>query len=331
MEFAIRHAVYDLSLFSDFDEIAARFLPSIFTSFTYQDGVYALPENMDFMVMIYRTDIIRELGITLPDTRQDLYDRVLPVLNQNNMQFYYPADFSQFILQHGASYYREDGALSGLDSTEAFQGFKECAELFVNYGVPVSANFFSRFRTGEMPMGVGKYADYQLMSVGAPELTGRWAIAPLPGIRREDGTVDRSFAGTAGQCAVIMNSSQKKELAWDFLKWWTGTDAQRQFSSEIEALIGVEARWNTANLEAFDSIAWGKDNLEVFHEQWKWAGDIPVVPGGYFTSRHLTNAWNRVIINGQPVRIALEEAVEDINRELKMQREEYGLTRGDNA
>lgn len=169
------------------------------------------------------------------------------------------------------------------------------------------------------------------MSVGAPELTGRWAIAPLPGIRREDGTVDRSFAGTAGQCAVIMNSSQKKELAWDFLKWWTGTDAQRQFSSEIEALIGVEARWNTANLEAFDSIAWGKDNLEVFHEQWKWAGDIPVVPGGYFTSRHLTNAWNRVIINGQPVRIALEEAVEDINRELKMQREEYGLTRGDNA
>lgn len=104
-----------------------------------------------------------------------------------------------------------------------------------------------------------------------------------------------------------------------------------QFSSEIEALIGVEARWNTANLEAFDSIAWGKDNLEVFHEQWKWAGDIPVVPGGYFTSRHLTNAWNRVIINGQPVRIALEEAVEDINRELKMQREEYGLTRGDNA
>lgn len=113
VEFAIRHAVYDLSLFSDFDEIAARFLPSIFTSFTYQDGVYALPENMDFMVMIYRTDIIRELGITLPDTRQDLYDRVLPVLNQNNMQFYYPADFSQFILQHGASYYREDGALSG--------------------------------------------------------------------------------------------------------------------------------------------------------------------------------------------------------------------------
>lgn len=328
VEFAIRGAVHDLSSFPDFEETAERFLPSIFIPFEYNGGVYALPENMDFMVMIYRKDIIAELGIRLPDTRQDLYDHVLPVLNQNKMQFYYPADFTQFLFQNGAAYYREDGAYSGLDSAEAYQGFKECAELFINYGVPVSANFFSRFRTGEMPMGLGKYADYQLLSVGAPELMGRWGIAPLPGTRTADGQVDRSHGGIAGQCAVIMSNSEKKEQAWQFLRWWTETDVQLQFANEIEAMIGVEARWNTANLEAFDAIPWGDADLAVFHEQWKWAKEVPIVPGGYFTSRHLTNAWNRIVINGQPVRMALEEAVADINRELLMQREEYGLTGG---
>ena len=117
-------------------------------------------------------------------------------------------------------------------------------------------------------------------------------------------------------------------LFWQFLRWWTETDVQLQFANEIEAMIGVEARWNTANLEAFDAIPWGDADLAVFHEQWKWAKEVPIVPGGYFTSRHLTNAWNRIVINGQPVRMALEEAVADINRELLMQREEYGLTGG---
>jgi len=49
------------------------------------------------------------------------------------------------------------------------------------------------------------------------------------------------------------------------------------------------------------------------------------VLGGYFTSRHLNNAWNSVIIDGEPVRDAMEKAVEDINRELRMKQEEYGV------
>jgi maltose-binding protein MalE len=42
--------------------------------------VYALPETMDFTVMIYRQDVMRELGIDLPETWTDLYQRVLPRL-----------------------------------------------------------------------------------------------------------------------------------------------------------------------------------------------------------------------------------------------------------
>ena len=38
----------------------------------YQDGVFALPETMDFTCMIYRQDVLTELGLTLPETWEEL-------------------------------------------------------------------------------------------------------------------------------------------------------------------------------------------------------------------------------------------------------------------
>ena len=50
-----------------------------------------------------------------------------------------------------------------------------------------------------------------------------------------------------------------------------------------------------------------------------------IVPGGYFTSRHIINAWNRVVINNENTRDSMEEAVADINKEIAVKIEEFGL------
>lgn len=329
VEFAIRDATYELSAFPDFTEVKERFLDSLFVPYTYDNGsgpgIYALPETMNFNVMFYRKDIISELNIRIPQTRQELYKDVLPVLYQNNLQFFFPVDFSQFIFQHGADYYTEDGKYSALGTPEGFQAFKECTEVFMNYGVPVTADFFNRMRSGEMPMGISNFRLYMLFTAAAPELVGRWGIAPIPGTMKSDGTIDRSAGGLAGECAIIMNQTEKPDAAWKFLKWWTSDEVQAEFGKEIESLVGTDARWNTANLDAFNSLPWGEGDLEVIQQYWERAKEPPVVLGSYFTGRHLNNAWNRVIINGQPIRDALEEAVYDIDRELRMKREEYGV------
>ncbi|MDI6618571.1 MAG: extracellular solute-binding protein [Clostridiales bacterium] len=329
VEFAIRDTVYDLSKFKDFKEVSKRFLPNIFIPYEYNGGIYALPETMDFTVMFYRKDIVSDLGIKLPNTREELYDHVLPVLYQNGLEFYYPVDFSQFIFQHGGSFYTMDKKKTGLDTPEAYMAFKECSELYTNYAIPIVANFYNRFRTGEMPMGIGNYGLYLQLSVAAPELAGRWGIALLPGIKKADGTIDRSNGGLAGQCDMIMKQSKHPEESWKFLDWWTSNTVQTRFAREIEATIGTEARWNTANMEAFENLSWNKEDIEVIEEQLKWAKETPNVLGGYFTGRHINNAWNRIVINGEPVRDSIEQAVEDINREMKMKQEEYGVS--DNA
>lgn len=330
VEFAIRNGVVDLKQFPEYEEVSQQFLPGVLIPFKYEDGVYALPETMNFKVMIYRKDIMDKLGIKLPQTWEELYSNVLPALYQNNLQFYYSKDdFTPFLFQHGGEFYRDDGKLSGLDSPQAFDAFKEFTELFTHYGVPVVANFYNRFRTGEMPIGIGNYMDYLMLVTAAPELAGRWDIAPIPGRIRNDSVIDRTVGGISGEADIILSATDDKKTSWDFLKWWLSSETQTVFASEIEAIVGVEARWNSANLSAFSASNWKNEDLEVIRDQWTWAKDIPNVLGGYFTPRHINNAWNRVVLGNQDVRSSLEEAVEDINKELRMKQEEYNKDDGE--
>ncbi|HOJ09397.1 MAG TPA: extracellular solute-binding protein [Clostridiales bacterium] len=331
VEFAIRDAVVDVSQFSDYEEIEKRFLKNIMIPYKYKEGVYAIPETMDFTCLYYRKDILEKYNILIPDTRYELYHYLLPELYQNGMSYYQPHDFTSFLLQNGGSYYTEDGLYSALDTPKAFQAFREYTEMFTHYSVPVNANFFNRMRTGEMPIGIGGYGLYMQLSTAAPELVGRWGIAPIPGVLEGDGSVNRSNAGIAAQCDIILQQSGKKKEAWEFIKWWTSKEVQIQYARELEALVGIEARWNTANAEAFESLEWRQEDLDVFNEQWKWANETPVVLGGYFTGRYINNAFNSVVVAGNKTpRDALEDAVREINKELKMKQEEYGVFRDEN-
>lgn len=325
VEFAIRDQVYDLSQMEGFEAVKDRFVEATLTPYEYNGGTFALPETMNFNVMFYRKDILSRYGIDLPRTRQQLYDYVLPALYQNGMEFYFGRDFTQFLFQNGGSFYTEDGMRSALDTAEAYVAFKEYTELFTNYGVPETANFYQYMRSGIMPLGVGDFNMYMQLSVAAPEIAGKWGIAPLPGVVQEDGSIDRTAGAITDKGDVIMKQSDKPEQSWEFLKWWSSAEVQTQFAREVEALMGAEARWNTANKEAFLSLSWSDKDIAVLEEQWAWARETPTVLGGYFTSRHLTNAWTSVVISGDDVREALEQAVKDINRELRMKQEEYGV------
>lgn len=325
VEFAIRDQVYDLSKMEGFAEVKERFVPATLTPYEYMGGTFAIPETMNFNVLYYRKDILAQNGIDLPETREDLYDYVLPALYQHRLEFYFARDFTQFLFQNGGEFYTEDGMRSALDTPEAYQAFKEYTELFTNYGVPKTANFYQRLRSGISALGVGDFNTYMQLSVAAPEISGKWGIAPLPGVMKEDGTIDRSAGAITEKGDIIMKQSKKPEQSWKFLKWWSSAEVQSTFAKEVEALMGAESRWNTANKEAFLSLDWDDEDIATLEEQWKWAKETPVLLGSYMTTRHLTNAWTTVVISGGNVREALEQAVKDINREMRSKQEEYGV------
>jgi ABC-type glycerol-3-phosphate transport system substrate-binding protein len=327
VEFAIRNALLPMSQFDGYDQVVTRFPPGALIPYGYRDQVYALPETQNFSMLFYRTDILDSLGLKPPQTWEELYDMIW-VLQQNGFDFYYPPGpdgVTPFLFQNGGDFYTKDGLRSALDTSDGLAAFKEWTALYTNYHTPKFANFFNRFKTGEMPIGIADYWTYVLLSTAARELSGRWGMAPIPGKPMPDGTINRATGGS-GDAVVIFKQSEHPQEAWEFVKWWTSTETQSRYAIELEALLGVEARWNTANVEALQEMAWPRHDIEAIREQWRWFQQRPVVLGGYFTPRHVDNAWNRVVLQGWNSREALDEAVRQINRELRKKQEEFGIS-----
>ena len=75
-----------------------------------------------------------------------------------------------------------------------------------------------------MPVGISGYTLYNTLSVFAPDIAGKWAFAPLPGVEQEDGTIENT--GTLSiTSSIIMEQSEDPEASWAFLKWWTSPSA----------------------------------------------------------------------------------------------------------
>ncbi|MBR4073089.1 MAG: extracellular solute-binding protein [Clostridia bacterium] len=323
-EFAMRNALVDVSKYEGFKDIEKRFISEHFVPLCYEGGVFALPETQNFMAMVYRKDILSRLGLSIPNTWQEVYEKIIPVLNQNNMQFYVQMSamgYDMFLYQLGGKYYHDDLKTTALDSVEAYRAMVEYTELYSLYGVPKSANFYNRFRSGEMPIGIVDYATYMTVKAAASDISGKWGISLVPGHKREDGSIDRSHNLLSSECCMILDQSDKKDDAWKFLNWWTTEETQLEYANRLESLLGTSARWVSANHNAFGKLAWENDEIDTIMESFKYADQAPVVLGGYYVTRHITNALNRVIVSGINPRDSIEEAVEDINKELKRRRE----------
>ena len=331
----IRGALYDLTQFEDFGEVAQRFSSGLFIPYTLGDGIYAMPETVNFWVMFYRTDILEALNIEVPNSLEDV-KLILPELQRRNMNFYYPTagmtgtkvfpGTLPLILQSGGSLYGDTVADTTLDSEASLNGFRELTELFTVYNLDTdvpSPGFYQQFRDGTLPIGIADLSTYNLLLNAAPELDGLWDIALFPGITDENGVVQRWTTGGA-ETMGILSQTTRADDAWTFLKWWSSTEIQSQFGSQLQSTYGSEYIWPTANTEAFASLPLKSSHKTVIMEQMEWMTEAPWVLGTYMLERELSNAFISVVADGTDARRALDTAVKRINRETYRKLEEFG-------
>ena len=73
-------------------------------------------------------------------------------------------------------------------------------------------------------------------------------------------------------------------------------------------------------------LPWPVEDFKNLDRQFEWVKGIPEVPGGYYTSRNLTNAFATVVIDKKVgPREALTDSVRYINDEIENKRKEFGL------
>ena len=330
VNYALRKALRDLSEFPDLPDRLKQYRPSAYEAFKIGNSVYALPETETFPMMFYRGDVLEEMNIKVPETWSELHDAIsllqrsylevgLPSLENNDLTAFYT-----LIAQMGGQIYNDDHSRTALSLPIAINAFTEWSEFYTKYKVPQKLDMLTRFRTGEAPIVITTYSFYNSLAIAAPEIKGLWDFTMVPGIKKEDGAIDRSVVSDSTG-AVIFANAKDKDASWEFLKWWTGEQAQASFGRELEYLQGPAARWPTANLAAAGQLSWDTATLEGINRQRATAVGIPEVPGGYITNRYVGNAIRLVINNGGNPREMLLDWDVKINDEISFKRKEFGM------
>lgn len=324
--YAMRNAAYPLSDFDDFNEVAKRFDPATLIGVNYLDKYYGLPENLDYEMLFYRTDIFDEMNIDVPQTWNDLIS-ISSILANNNMEIAMsvsPDSYLYLLKQRGLDVYKDDGKVCVLDDIGAIEVFDMFTNFFVSYGFPLTYNFVNRFRTGEIPIGIANFSTYNSLVISAPEINGLWDMTLLPGTEREDGSLNR-VATVSVSYVMMLSDTDKPEDAWEYMKWWLEAEQQITYADEIESVLGPSSRYNSANIEAFQSSNWSREQRNEIIAQRQHLTAVEPVPGGYYLTRNITNAFRNVVYKGMSATDAMFEYTHKINAEIDKKREEFGL------
>lgn len=337
---AMRDALMPLNEFDEYDEVVSWFHSSAMIPYTYRNKAYALPEQQIFHMMFIRTDIFNELGLEIPETWEEVY-QIARVLQRNNLQIglpYLTTDannlvstgmsaqniYPTLLVQRGGSVFKEDGSATALDTPEALEAFEEWVSFYTQYSFPLLKDDYNRFRTGEIPMTITSYTFYNQLVMAAPEIRDEWVMVPIPGIRQADGSINRTECASGTGC-VILGDCEDAESAWKFLKWWVSAEVQAEYGLMAEALLGPTGRYATANMEAFRQLPWSSQDAAIIMEQWDQITEIPEIPGGYYVSRNLDNAFRACVYRRENTRETLSTWNKSSNDEIARKRKEFNL------
>lgn len=346
IQLAARGVLTDLTTFSDFDEVKTRFADDATVLYQYNGGTYGLPCDQTFPMLFYRSDILSEYDFD-PATDLNTWDGLLnclPTLQRNYLEvglilpvmtstggttqvsaITEPGNtFAMLLLQQGLNYYNEEQTKTTFDTQEAVNAFDTWTKFYTTYSFQQTYDAFTRFRTGDMPVVIQNYTFYNQLSVAAPEIKGCWGFQPVPGTVQEDGTINHA-ANSNGSGAIIFTKAADQEGAWDFIKWFTSTDAQVKYGNNIESILGTMGRYATANEEALQQLSWTTSEVNLLLDQLNSQVEIPIIPASYGVTRNVMNAFRAVVNDYDNARDTLFWYNKDINDEITRKLEDLGL------
>ena len=358
INYAIRSAVVPITKYIEKDtEVLNDFNDACMGPLVMLNEYYGVPETVSFSMMFYRKDALANLGISVPQTWDDLLTAV-PVLQSSNMLIGLTRNYNMFLYQAGGDRWEKGGMgygseefvgtqyegskytelmkdakfssyfdymTIGYGTNTALDTFKYMCRFYTDYGFPVTFDAANRFRTGEMPLVISDAVGmYNQLTVFATEIRGLWMFTKVPGTVRSDGkNYQTSIAGVTA--VIMMNGVEDADSSWDFIKWQVSPDVQSYYGNNMVSLIGPSAKYATANMNALLKMSWTTEEYNELYSQFQELALIPNYPGSYIIDRYLDFAFLNSYNDGlEPVE-QLEGYIKTINKEITRKREEFEL------
>lgn len=332
VELGIRGSLLDLkkTFGEEYDWLEAQLFPAITKQVHFEGTRFGLPQNVSVMNACYRTDILAEMGMEIPETWDDVR-AMLPKLQANGRDagFFYGSPSSNaiwgaytLITQHGGNFFMPDGFTSAMDLPESIRGFVEYIELYTKHNMPKAGAGMTQFRTGEWVMFIEGYWTYSNLVASAPEIEGRWAPGLIPGTKRPDGTINHGTF-TGGTNFGIPSTTKNYKEAWEFMKWFLSAEVQAKFVNELRArtpgaLMVPSAPEALHNLDTLpEAIAM------AIHDQINESVAVPYAPTQSVHYRYVEFAIQKCIQQGADPETEAKLAAQEMNREMETRKIEY--------
>jgi len=335
INYAIRGALLPVEGFDGFEETTTAFTESAMLVLGIEDKYnvmhyYGLPEQQTFQMMFVRVDILSNLGVEIPKTWESVFAD-LPILDANNMEIGILPDldasplYTMFMYQNEGNLFADNGMRINLDSIKGLDSFETMCNLYTVYSFPYAFDAATRFRSGEMPIVIRNYTDmYNTLKVYANEIDGLWTFVPVPGTEDANGNINNCVMSSV-TADVLVKGCRNLESSWEFLRWFTGAQAQSDYAKEMVAILGDSAKQATANRESLVMMPWTTDEISQIMLQFENLAAIPNYPGYYILARYTKFAFLSAYNEDKDPVSEILSYINTINKEITRKRDEFEL------
>ncbi|PSL37284.1 carbohydrate ABC transporter substrate-binding protein (CUT1 family) [Labedella gwakjiensis] len=280
---------------ADYPNLASEnFISGVSGDATAIDGeVVSVPWVSDTRVLFYRTDILAESGIDEPPaTWDELRADAKTLAGRGDGQYgYYVPQWDSALpvvmtWDHGGDIVNGDGAVDF--DTLAFESAVDVyTGLYADGSVPTNSDFDQTqgFTSGVTPMLVSGPYLAAAITEAAPELEGKWSVAPIPG-------ADADTSLLAGSNMGVWGSTDNEEGALRLLDYLSEPETQLTW-------YGLDGQLPTATAALEDPSLTEDPLVAVYAEQLQDAKILPLVPNwDGDTGKTLLDSLNAIVLNG---------------------------------
>jgi multiple sugar transport system substrate-binding protein len=311
MEFGELGALVDLreAFPGDVAFMEESIFPGILDSTRVGDKVFGIPFDLSQHIVYYRTDMVPEppenweaLLNTLIDLKKR--DKAV-VLDWGSLEW---IGYAPFLWQAGGDFYNEDMTKVTLDTPEAAQALNYMAELYKSGMPKTQVPLEQGMRTGDYPLAISGNWKIISLTVGAPEIKGKWDIAMLP-----EGPAGKRTAFLGGRIMSIFSRSRMRDEAWEFIQFLFKPENQVKM---YKASLETEDSYLPPNMDTWEDLPMEARFKEVLEAQAMDAKGPPPVLSWDASARFVNHAIQKVVLKGADASDELRKATRDMQAEL---------------
>jgi multiple sugar transport system substrate-binding protein len=304
--------------------IEDHYTPGALEAMTFDENYVTMLFDFDAYALYYRADQFDKKGIAAPTTWDELLqaaDQLAEDANGDGKKdkFLYMLSagdcfhWCQFLFQAGGSILTEDGTAAAFNSEAGLRAFEMYKDLLDSgnsvYWTDAEGDPMEGVKSGR----VGMFQDgpywMGLLKDGAPELQGKWAVAPSP--RADE---PGSYLGGTG-LSIPVNAEHPAE-AWLFIEYMLRPENQLGVFEHAGAAPATNEALQSPELTEPDPYFGGQAPFPIFQETMSTATHFPYVEQWDEIDTIISEMVDAVMLGKKEPQKALDDAAAEVNEAL---------------